>query len=78
MVVPLSGSPEIQSSPPKTNEQKLGTPPIFHLRGIPLEVGIEFFHTLRADAVAEFCFRMIPDVSFDLVPIPLVIPYLFA
>ena len=41
-------------------------------------IGVEFLKTVRADAVSEFGLRMIPDVRFDLSPIPLVVPDLFA
>jgi hypothetical protein len=40
-------------------------------------IRIEFFHTLRADAVAEFRFGMIPNIDFYLFPISFVIANLF-
>ena len=35
---------------------------------------IYILSAFRANAVAEFGFRMIPDVGFDLIPISLVVP----
>ena len=38
------------------------------------EIGIELFHTLGTDPVAEICVRMFMDIRFDLVPVASVIP----
>ena len=42
------------------------------------DVRVEFFHALRADAVAEISFRMIPYVDLHVLPVALVISYFLA
>lgn len=39
---------------------------------------IEFFGAGGAKSVAEIDFRVFPEIGFDLIPVALVIPYLFA
>jgi hypothetical protein len=38
---------------------------------------INFPKAFRANAVAEFGFRMIPDVGLDLIPVSLIVPDFF-
>ena len=39
---------------------------------------IKLFYTFRAYAMAKISFRVIRNVSLQLIPIPVVIPYLLA
>ena len=39
---------------------------------------VKFADAIRADAVAEFGLRMVPDVGLDLIPVTLVVPDFFA
>jgi len=48
------------------------------LRFISVQLGIKPLRTGWADAVAELSVRMIPYITFYLVPVALVISYLFA
>jgi len=41
-------------------------------------VGVEFFHTVRTDAVAEYRFGMIAYIFFNLPPVAAVITDIFA
>jgi hypothetical protein len=41
-------------------------------------IGIQFFHALGTKTMAEFGFRVVADINLHLLPVPGVVPYLFA
>ena len=43
-----------------------------------LQVGVHLFRTFRANTMTEFSFRVVSDIRLYLIPIPFVIPDLFA
>ena len=45
---------------------------------IQIHIGIQFFCAFRTNTAAEFSVRVISNTGFNLIPITLVIPYLFA
>ena len=51
---------------------------ILLLLKIECELRIKFLSAFRANPMAEFSFRAITDINFDLVPVSFVVSYLFA
>ena len=52
---------------------------IFFKAGTSLNIiRVELFGTFRADSMSELRLRMIMDIRFDLIPVALIVPYIFA